>query len=164
MIRHAERQDLPAILSIYNDAIINTTAVYSYDSQTIEEREEWFERKVIAGEPILVFEQHQQVVGFATYGSFRDWPAYLYSIEHSIYVDSAYRGHGIASQLLSQLMQIAKDEGYRTMVAGIDASNEVSIHLHEKIGFIHAGTINNVGYKFNRWLDLAFYQIDLLTK
>lgn len=79
MIRHAERQDLPAILSIYNDAIINTTAVYSYESQTIEEREEWFERKVIAGEPILVFEQHQQVVGFATYGSFRDWPAYLYS-------------------------------------------------------------------------------------
>lgn len=161
MIRNAERQDLSAILDIYNDAILNSTAVYTYDAQTLKEREACFEAKLLANEPIFVFELDKKVVGFATYGQFRNWPAYLYSIEHSIYVDKDYRGKGIASQLLSHLIEDAKQRNYRTIVAGIDASNEGSIKLHEKFGFTHAGTIKNVGYKFERWLDLAFYQYDL---
>ncbi|MFZ8263679.1 GNAT family N-acetyltransferase, partial [Staphylococcus aureus] len=99
--------------------------------------------------------------GFATFGSFRPWPTYQYTIEHSIYVDASARGKGIASQLLQHLIVEAKAKGYRTLVAGIDASNEASIKLHQKFNFKHAGTLTNVGYKFDYWLDLAFYELDL---
>ncbi|QQT10092.1 GNAT family N-acetyltransferase [Staphylococcus pasteuri] len=161
MIREAQKSDLEAILTIYNDAIINTTAVYTYEPTTIEERIQWFENKNQKNEPVFVFEKDNIVQGFATYGSFRDWPAYLYSIEHSIYVHPNYRNGGIASQLLSKLIEEAQQSGYRTIVAGIDASNIGSIKLHEKFNFNHAGTITQVGYKFEQWLDLAFYQLDL---
>lgn len=118
---------------------------------------------MLANEPIFIFEIDNKVAGFATYGQFRNWPAYLYSIEHSIYVNKDYRGRGVASHLLEHLIDDAKHRQYRTIVAGIDASNEASIKLHEKFNFKHAGTIENVGYKFERWLDLAFYQYDLNT-
>lgn len=161
MIRCAKKEDLNAILAIYNDAIINTTAVYTYEQQTIDERIAWFETKQRNHEPIFVFEENGSVLGFATFGSFRPWPAYQYTIEHSIYVDASARGKGIASQLLQHLIVEAKAKGYRTLVAGIDASNEASIKLHQKFNFKHAGTLTNVGYKFDYWLDLAFYELDL---
>ncbi|HEG7416826.1 TPA: N-acetyltransferase [Staphylococcus aureus] len=161
MIRCAKKEDLNAILAIYNDAIINTTAVYTYEPQTIDERIAWFETKQRNYEPIFVFEENGSVLGFATFGSFRPWPAYQYTIEHSIYVDASARGKGIASQLLQHLIVEAKAKGYRTLVAGIDASNEASIKLHQKFNFKHAGTLTNVGYKFDYWLDLAFYELDL---
>ncbi|HFE6105356.1 TPA: N-acetyltransferase family protein [Staphylococcus aureus] len=161
MIRCAKKEDLNAILAIYNDAIINTTAVYTYKPQTIDERIAWFETKQRNHEPIFVFEENGSVLGFATFGSFRPWPAYQYTIEHYIYVDASARGKGIASQLLQRLIVEAKAKGYRTLVAGIDASNEASIKLHQKFNFKHAGTLTNVGYKFDYWLDLAFYELDL---
>lgn len=161
MIRCAKKEDLNAILAIYNDAIINTTAVYTYEPQTIDERIAWFETKQRNHEPIFVFEENGSVLGFATFGSFRPWPAYQYTIEHSIYVDASARGKGIASQLLQHLIVEAKAKGYRTLVAGIDASNEASIKLHQKFNFKHAGTLTNAGYKFDYWLDLAFYELDL---
>ncbi|OEK21062.1 GNAT family N-acetyltransferase [Staphylococcus saprophyticus] len=161
MIRHATKSDLSNILDIYNDAILNTTAVYSYKPQTLASREIWFENKSQNNEPIFVFEEQGEAVAFATYGSFRDWPAYQYSIEHSIYVNEHHRGKGIASQLLKQLINHAQVEGYKTLVAGIDATNDNSIYLHKKFDFQHSGTIQNVGYKFDKWLDLAFYQLDL---
>ncbi|ARH78706.1 GNAT family N-acetyltransferase [Staphylococcus aureus] len=161
MIRCAKKEDLNAILAIYNDPIINTTAVYTYEPQTIDERIAWFETKQRNHEPIFVFEENGSVLGFATFGSFRPWPAYQYTIEHSIYVDASARGKGIASQLLQHLIVEAKAKGYRTLVAGIDASNEASIKLHQKFNFKHAGTLTNVGYKFDYWLDLAFYELDL---
>ncbi|HIC2916287.1 TPA: N-acetyltransferase family protein [Staphylococcus aureus] len=161
MIRCAKKEDLNAILAIYNDAIINTTAVYTYKPQTIDERIAWFETKQRNHEHIFVFEENGSVLGFATFGSFRPWPAYQYTIEHSIYVDASARGKGIASQLLQRSIVEAKAKGYRTLVAGIDASNEASIKLHQKFAFKHAGTLTNVGFKFNQWLDLAFYELDL---
>ncbi|MGO3048745.1 N-acetyltransferase [Staphylococcus casei] len=161
MIRHATKTDLPNILDIYNDAILNTTAVYTYNPQTIEAREEWFEKKANNHEPVLVYEEQGEAIAFATYGSFRDWPAYQYSIEHSIYVNKHHRGKGIASLLLAEIIQTARDNGYKTLVAGIDATNDYSIYLHKKFKFTHSGTIHNVGYKFDKWLDLAFYQLDL---
>ncbi|MBE9429955.1 GNAT family N-acetyltransferase [Staphylococcus warneri] len=161
MIRQAQQSDLTSILDIYNDAIINTTAVYTYQPTNIEERQAWFNHKQQNGDPIFVFEKDDIVQGFATYGQFRDWPAYLYTIEHSIYVHPKYRHLGIASQLLIKLIEEAKDNNFRTLIAGIDASNTGSIKLHEKFGFSHSGTIKYAGYKFDQWLDLTFYQLDL---
>ncbi|PHK49663.1 GNAT family N-acetyltransferase [Staphylococcus edaphicus] len=161
MIRQATKSDLPNILNIYNDAILNTTAVYTYTPQTLESREIWFEQKAKNSEPIFIYEIHGEAVAFATYGAFRDWPAYQYTIEHSIYVNKLHRGKGIASQLLKKIINHVQDEGYKTLIAGIDATNDDSIYLHKKFNFQHSGTIQNAGYKFDKWLDLAFYQLDL---
>ncbi|MDI2585806.1 GNAT family N-acetyltransferase [Psychrobacillus sp. NEAU-3TGS] len=161
MIREATPKDLMDILEIYNDAIVHTTAVYSYEPQTIENRKAWYEQKMNEGYPILVFELDNKVAGFATFGPFRPWPAYKYSIEHSIYVNKEYRKKGIGSSLLKEIISIAKEREYKTLIAGIDATNEKSIALHKNLGFVHSGTIEKAGFKFDRWLDLAFFQLEL---
>ena len=161
MIRSAQEKDLQEILDIYNDAVLHTTAVYTYKAQTLESREIWFKQKMDEGYPVIVSELDNKVVGFATFGPFRPWPAYKYSIEHSIYVDNNYRRKGIATSLLEEIIAIANEREYKTLIAGIDAANEKSIAMHEKFGFVHSGTITNAGYKFNTWLDLAFYQLNL---
>lgn len=89
--QEATSNDLKDILAIYNDAILNTTAVYAYQPQTLENRQIWYQQKRDENYPILVYEQDNKVVGFATFGPFRAWPAYKYSIEHSVYVDKEYR-------------------------------------------------------------------------
>ncbi|WP_152655549.1 GNAT family N-acetyltransferase [Oceanobacillus sp. CFH 90083] len=161
MIREATLKDLADILEIYNDAILHSTAVYTYKPQTLKNRQDWYKQKKDAGYPILVSEQDGKVAGFATFGPFRDWPAYKYTIEHSVYVDKGYRKQGIASSLMKEIIAIAREREYMTMIAGIDAANEKSIAMHEKFGFVHAGTIKNAGFKFNQWRDLAFYQLEL---
>jgi len=161
MIREATLTDLMDILDIYNDAILHTTAVYTYKPQTLENRQNWYDQKMQEGYPIFVYELDKKVVGFATFGPFRAWPAYKYSIEHSIYVDKNYRKKGIGTALLKELIAIATDREYMTLIAGIDAQNEKSIDMHKNFGFVYAGTIKKAGFKFNTWLDLAFYQLEL---
>ena len=161
MIRKATRDDLPAILAIYNDAILHTTAIYDYTPHTLDDRTRWFGQLRSAGYPLFVAEEKDQIAGFADYGSFRNWPAYKYTVEHSIYVHPAFRRQGIARKLMQALIADAEKHEYITMIAGIDSQNEGSIHLHEILGFIRTGTIHKAGYKFGRWLDLVFYQLML---
>lgn len=162
MIREASEKDLEDILEIYNDAIVNTTAIYTYKPETLEEKKQWYEKKKQGGYPLLVFEEDNRVVGFATFGPFRAWPAYKYTIEHSIYVHKDYRNHGIATKLMKEIIKIANEREYATLVAGIDANNKGSIKMHEKMGFKYSGTVTKAGFKFGKWLDLAFYQLNLV--
>ncbi|UBH15441.1 GNAT family N-acetyltransferase [Macrococcus armenti] len=159
MIRLTTQHDLPKILDIYNHAIVNTTAIYTYEKTTLLERKQWMQQKENDGFPIFVFEVEGVVAGFATYGPFRNFPAYKHTIEHSIYVSPYYRHMGIGEKLLEHLITSAREEGYKTMVAGIDSENKGSIYLHKKFGFTYNGTIKSVGYKFNKWLNLDFYQL-----
>jgi phosphinothricin acetyltransferase len=135
--------------------------VYTYKEQTIEERKLWFQKKTEDNFPVLVFEEDNKVMGFATFGPFRAWPAYKYTIEHSVYVHKDNRKRGIGTALVKKIIDIANEREYKTLVAGIDASNEKSILMHEKLGFQYCGTIKKAGFKFGRWLDLAFYQLEL---
>lgn len=161
MIREATAKDLMDILEIYNDAILNTTAVYDYKAHTLDERTQWYEKKKQDGDPLLVFEKDDKVLAFATFGPFRAWPAYKYTIEHSVYVHKDYRNAGIATQLMQEIIKVANAREYATLVAGIDAANESSIKMHEKMGFKLSGVIRKAGFKFDKWQDLAFYQLDL---
>ena len=161
MIRPATEQDIPAILAIFNVNIKTSTGIYMYEEQTLAQRLDWFHSKKKKGEPLFVYEIEGEVAGYATYGSFRPYPANLYTVEHSVYVHEKHQRKGIASKLMQVLIEHATQEGIKTMVGGIDARNEGSIAIHEKLGFTHSGTIRNAGYKFDQWLDLAFYQIDL---
>ena len=160
-IREAIAEDLPAILDIYNDAILNTTAVYNYKPHTLEMRQQWFETKQQQGFPVFVAEEGSEIVGFSTIGPFRAWEAYKYSAENSIYVKADCRGKGIGKLLLKPLIEAAKQLKLHTIIAGIDATNQVSIKLHEQFGFEEVAHFKQVGYKFDRWLDLKFMQLIL---
>ena len=161
MIRYAQATDLGAILDIYNDAILNTTSVYDYKPHTTKDRLSWYEKKVNDGFPVLVLEENDNVIGFATFGPFRGRPAYKYTVEHSVYIHKDHRGKGIGTRLMIELIKIADERGYATMVAGIDSSNDVSMIMHEKLGFTNCGTIKRAGYKFGKWLNVTFYQYKL---
>jgi len=163
LIRKASEQDLQAILDIYNDAILNTTAVYNYTAHTLEMRKEWYDLKQKEGFPVLVAEQNGIVIGFSTYGHFRAWAAYKYSVEVSVYIHPDHRGKGIAKLLYPPLFELAKEQQLHTLIAGIDASNAASIRLHEQFGFKTVGLFKEVGYKFDQWLDLQFMQLILET-
>lgn len=156
MIRPGREEDLPAILAIYNDAILHTTAIYRYRPVTLAERREWFASQRRQGFPLLVDEEEGCAVGFATFGPFRPYPAYKYTVEHSVYVDRAFRERGIGRRLMEALIREA-DGSYAGMVAGIDSENAGSIRLHERLGFRYAGMIPRAGFKFGRWLNLVFY-------
>lgn len=157
-VRDAGEEDLAAILAIYNDAVINTTAVYDYAPRSMEAELAWFTAKRDAKLPVLAAVDAGTVVGFASYGPFRPWPAYLHTVENSVYVAPQRRGAGIGTALLGPLIERARSAGFHTIVAGIDASNAASLRLHEKFGFAQAGHFREVGWKFDRWLDLVFLQ------
>ena len=153
-----------SILEIFNEAIANSTALYDYRPRTVESMAGWFEAKAKGHYPVIGLEDDAgTLVGFGSYGAFRAWPAYKYTVEHSIYIDSRCRGRGHGRVLLEALVAAAIEQDYHVMVGGIDAANAVSIKLHESLGFTHCGTVAQAGFKFGRWLDLAFYQKILAT-
>jgi phosphinothricin acetyltransferase len=151
--------DVPALLSIYNDAILHTTAVFSYQPHTLEMRAEWFAARQAAGHPVLAAVQAGNIVGFAALGPFRAWPAYKYSLENSVYVAADSRGKGIGNLLLGALLIEARKLEVHTVIAGVEATNEASIRLHARHGFAEVARFREVGYKFGRWLDLVFLQV-----
>jgi L-amino acid N-acyltransferase YncA len=161
LIREATKADLQSILDIYNDAIVNTTAVYDYKPHTLKMRQQWYDDKRQKGIPVLVAEVNDCIVGFTSYGPFRAWPAYKYSVEHSVYVHRDFRNQGIARKLLTHLIATLKNKEVHTLIAGIDADNSASIHLHKQLGFEDAGHFNQVGYKFGKWLNIIFLQLIL---
>ena len=158
-----DRRHAPAILEIFNDAILTSTALYDYKARTPEMMEAWFLAKEKGSFPVVGLEDGGTLLGFASYGSFRAWPAYKYSVEHSVYVHRDHRGRGAGKRLLQAIISAAEDQGYHTLIGGIDATNTASIRLHLGLGFSHCATIREAGFKFGRWLDLAFYQLILPT-
>ena len=159
MIRKAEIKDIRKILEIVNYEIIHSTVLYEYKERSYEFQREWFDKKTEDGMPVIVYEDETGIRGFGTYGIFRPWPAYQFSVEHSLYVDKDARGLGVGGRILSELINLAKNSGYHTMIAGIDSLNYGSFEFHKKFGFIEVGKLKQVGYKFNTWLDLHFLQL-----
>jgi phosphinothricin acetyltransferase len=158
------RRHSDAILAIFNEAIANSTALYDYKARTSQDMVAWFDGKARKHYPVLGIEDAAGVLmGFASYGQFRERPAYKYTVEHSVYVDSRFRGQGVGRKLLEAVIKEAEIQDYHVMVGGIDASNAVSIRLHESLGFTSCGIVRQAGFKFGRWLDLAFYQLILRT-
>lgn len=157
-IRPAETSDLDAMLAIYNDAIINTTAVYDYQPRTSDAQRQWFETKRAQSLPVFVAHDGARIIGFGSFGPFRPWPAYQYTVENSLYVDSGFRRKGAGTALLGSLLSAAQAAGYHAMVAGIDATNEASLALHRKAGFDPIAHFREIGWKFEHWLDLVFME------
>jgi L-amino acid N-acyltransferase len=153
-----------AILDIFNDAIVNSTALYDYVPRPPASMVGWFRAKQDKAFPVIGIESDAgALLGFASYGSFRAWPAYKYTVEHSVYVHKDHRREGIARRLMHELVERARSQDYHVMVGGIDMDNRGSIALHESLGFVFSGTVRQAGFKFGRWLDLGFWQLVLDT-
>jgi L-amino acid N-acyltransferase YncA len=153
-----------SILAIFNEAIANSTAIYEYVPFKPDYMDRWFEAKEKGRYPVIGIEDDAgELAGFASYGKFRDRPAYKYTVEHSVYVDTRFRGQKLGCRLLEAVIDAATRQDYHVLVGGIDAANKASIRLHEKFGFTHCGTVKQTGFKFGRWLDLAWYQRILAT-
>lgn len=163
-LKTCTEKQLPEILDIFNDAILNSTALYDYKIRTLEMMQAWYADKLNGNYPIIgAFDEHDTLLGFATYGMFRVRPAYKYTVEHSVYVRSDKRGFGLGKVLLREIIKKAEEQNFHVMMGVIDASNDVSIKLHENEGFVLIGIMKETGYKFEKWLDTAFYQLTLKT-
>ena len=149
---------LNAIRDIFNEAILHTTALYEESPRSEAMIASWFADKKQASIPVFGVEQQGMLVGFATWGPFRPYPAYSKTAEHSVYIAGEYQRRGFGRLLLETIIREATAHQLHLLVAGIDSANESSIALHRRVGFVHAGTIREAGYKFKRWLDLEFWQ------
>lgn len=152
------------IRSIFNDAITTSTAVYDYQPRSAEMIAAWFESKRQGGYPVIgALTESGELMGFASYGAFRPWPAYKYTVEHSLYVAKHFRGLGVGRRLLAEIIARAQSQDYHALIGAIDSQNTASIKLHTGRGFRLVGTMPRVGFKFGRWLDLCLYQLELDT-
>ena len=161
MIRDAIESDLPAIRAIYNDAVLNTTAIWNEQPVDLANRQTWFQARQAQGYPILVSIENDEVTGYASFGDWRPFEGFRYSVEHSVYVRNDQRGKGLGPQLMAALIERARIGGKYVMVAAIESGNQASIRLHERLGFNTTGQMPQVGIKFGRWLDLTFMQLAL---
>jgi len=158
IVRDAMLEDAEDILAIYNHAAINTTAVWTDGPVDLDSRRAWIRARREAGYPVLVAMKGRDVVGFASFGDFRPWPGYRFTVEGTVHIDSNFRGQGVGSALLQALIALATIAGKHTMIAGVDAENSASLRFLERFGFERVAHLREVGYKFDRFLDLIFLQ------
>lgn len=159
-VRRAALPDLPAILDIYNEAVLNTTASYDYEPRTLEHRIAWFEDHQRHDLAVFVaVDQAGRVIGWSALNRFHDRIGYQFTSENSIYVAADRRGQGVGKLLLPPLIEAARQRSLHALLAVIDASNEASIRLHAQFGFQTVGHFKEVGFKFGRWLDVIYMEL-----
>ena len=157
-IRDAVPADFEQITAIYNEVLIHTTAIYNDRPATVEERIAWWHSRVEQGFPVLVAANSAGVLGFATFGDFRAWPGYRFTVEGTVHIHPGARGQGVGTELLKTILARAKSMGKHIMIAGVDSQNTASLRFLERFGFERAGYLREVGYKFDRFLDLVLLQ------
>jgi len=159
-VRPATRDDLPGILEIYNEAVLNTTATYDYEPRTLEHRAAWFEDHVKNNLPVFVgVNEDGRIVGWSALNSYHDRKGYQFNTANSVYVAADQRGRGIGRSLMQPLIEAARQRGLHAILAGIDAQNEASIRLHGSFGFVQVAHFKQVGFKFDRWLDVVYMEL-----
>ena len=162
IIRDAVPADIQAVTEIYNDAVQRTTSIWNETGVDVKNRLEWLSQRLAAGYPVLVAEGDAgDVLGYASFGDWRPFQGYRYTMEHSVYVRADQRGKGVGKALMVSLIDYARQCGKHVMVAAIEANNMGSVRLHEKLGFRQVGHLPQVGCKFGEWLDLVFMQLIL---
>lgn len=160
-VRPARPDDVPAILDIYNEAVATTTASWDTRPESLAARQAWYDRRVGLGQAVLVAEEDGRVIGWGSWGTFRDKAGYSRTMEHTLYVDAAARGRGVGNALLAAIIETARASGVHVLLGVLSHENETSMRLHEKFGFREVGRLPQTGAKFGRWLDLVFVQLTL---
>ncbi len=161
IVRSATEADLPAILTIYNEAVLHTVATADVVEQSLAARQTWYAEHLAASLPMFVAEEGGQVLGWGALNQHRPRYGYRFTVENSVYVAVVAQGRGVGKLLLTTLIASAKEGGYHTILAGIDSGNTASLHLHAAFGFQTVAQLKEVSYKFDRWLDVIYMQLML---
>ena len=157
-VRRAVPEDAGAIADIYNDAVEHTTATLDLVPRTVAQQRAWIEERNGAFTAVVA-ELAGAVVGFASLSPYKERAAYRGTVEDSVYVERDHRGRGIGPLLLNAVLDHAEAAGFHVVIARIEAEGAASRRLHEGCGFSLVGVEREVGRKFNRWLDVAVYQV-----
>lgn len=162
-IRDAALADIPQITAIYNSIVLSSTAIYNDTPVTLDERTAWWRARLDRGFPVLVAtdadEPNPNLLGYASFGEFRPWPGYRFTVEGTVHIRDGVRGQGIGTRLLAELIARARALGKHIMIAGVDSENHASLRFLEGHGFVPAGQLREVGYKFDRYLHLNFLEL-----
>jgi phosphinothricin acetyltransferase len=161
LIRDARESDLAGILPIRNHAIVHSTATWTEEVESLQDCARWLAERRAADDAVLVAEERETIVGYAAYTRWRPKLGYRYTVADSVYVVDDHQGKGIGKMLLVELIARAAAAGKHVMIADIESSNVASIKLHRSLGFTPAGTLPQIGWKFDRWLDLSILTLPL---
>lgn len=158
-VRQAERDDLPRLLEIYNHYVINTPITFDLEPLTLDQRQTWFDQFADRGpHQLFVAEKQGRVVGYADTHAFRTKAAYNKTVETTVYCDIEMRGRGIGTVLYTRLLEALLGEDVKLAIAGITLPNEASLALHKRFGFEPAGVMHEVGFKFDRYWDVGWFE------
>ncbi|MBQ3137684.1 MAG: N-acetyltransferase [Clostridia bacterium] len=162
IIRKPVREEIPALLDIYNYEVENGVATLDINKKTLAEWEIWYDNHNIGNHPLIVCEIDGEIAGYATLSAYREKEAYKSTVELSVYTSPLHRKKGVGTALMEAIIFMAKeDKSIHTVVSVITAGNEASCRLHEKFGFIFCGTIKEVGEKFGRYVDIENYSLNV---
>ncbi|MDO8915312.1 MAG: N-acetyltransferase family protein [Coriobacteriia bacterium] len=157
-IRPAVPADAADISRIYNQAVLNTTATFDTEPETVGARERWLAAHADPGHPVLVATLGGAIVGWASLSTWSDRCAYAASVEASTYVDETMLGRGIGTALSAAVLEAGRAAGVHAVLSRICTENEASIRMSKKLGFVEVGVLHEVGRKFDRWLDVMMLE------
>jgi len=162
IIRRATEADLKAINEIYNDEVLHRVASWDYEAWSIDQRRQWLDHHDSdATTPVFVAELDGEVAGMSYLSWYRPRPGYTFTRENTVYIDARFHRRGLGGLLLGALIESARANELRTLIAVIESSNEGSIALHARFGFEQVGLLRDVGFKFDGWLDSVYMQLRL---
>jgi phosphinothricin acetyltransferase len=161
VIRAGTPEDASSIASIYNHYVLNTAISFETDAVAPEEMASRVREVIDAGLPWVVAEVNDRVVGYAYASKWKGRCAYRFSVESSVYVATDHTGQGIGSKLYDALLDRLRAGKTHVVIGGIALPNEGSVALHERLGFRKVAHFNEVGFKFERWIDVGYWQIKL---
>lgn len=162
MIRLIQPQDVSAVTDIYNYYIRTSIITFEEEEITTDEMERRIQEISETFQmPFIVFEENNEVIGYAYIGKWRTRNAYRFSAESSIYLHHEHFGKGVGSSLYKELIHLGRERGLKRLIGGASLPNPASVQLHEKLGFRKVAHFEKVGFKFNEWIDVGFWQIDL---
>jgi len=159
MIRPTETKDTKQICDIYNHYILNTIVTFEEEAVEADSIQERIEQTQSNNLPWLVFEENDNVLGFAYASKWKSRCAYKHSVESTIYLAQDAMGRGLARSLYGQLLEDIKRRNIHAIIGGIALPNDASIALHERLGFEKVAHFKEVGFKFNEWIDVAYWEL-----
>ena len=161
MIRPATPADAAAIAAIYNYYVVHTIVTFEEEEISTKEMAQRITEVQGAGRPWFVWEEAGKVLGYSYASGWKSRCSYRFSLETTVYLDQAATGRGLGTQLYSALIDSLRQTKTHALIGGVALPNAGSVALHEKLGFVKIGHFKEVGWKFDQWIDVGYWELVL---